>query len=227
MSLLRTHALGPRAVMAVDGGLMTAAAWAAFLAVALLLESAFPGMTVAVVSGMVAASAFGPLVAWRLHRRRVDGLATAGAFIGYAVGGVLLAGTVMLAAVLAEAAAAVGLFADAEAARTVVDVGAGVVLAVGLLALAARVDARALADLRANGRRRPLLDIARLLATLAYAACSAAVLFRAIGSGGADPAGIFLLLVGPAVVGATVVTVADLTAAHGMRRTDGSLLSAP
>lgn len=213
--------------MAIDGGLMTAAAWAVLLGVAVLLESTFPSITVAVASGMVAASAFGPLTAWRLHRRRVDGLATAGAFIGYAVSGVLLAGAVMLAAVLAEAAAAAGLFADAEAARMDVDLGAGVALAVGLLTLAACVDARALADLRASGRRRPLLDVARLLATLAYAACAAGVLFHAVGSAGTDPAGVFLLLVGPAVVGATVVAAADLTAARGAPDTDGALLSAP
>jgi hypothetical protein len=227
MELLQMRTLGSGELLAVDGGLMTALAWAILLGVATVLEWASPGLDVAVAVGMVAASAFGPLVAWRLHRRRVDWLATAGAFVGSVVGGVLLAGAVMLTAVLAETAASVGLFADATTARTAVDMAAAVALAVVFLGLAARADAQALADLRANGRERPRLDVARLLATLAYAACCAGVLFRAIVSPDPDPAGVFLLLVGPAVLGATAVVVADLMVMHGAPRARGRLELTP
>jgi hypothetical protein len=226
MAFARTLTAGGRAVLGGDGGLLTAGAFAAVLALAASMGSGSHASNVAAGLGMAAAAVFGPLSAWRLHQRRVDGSATSGALLGYIAGvgivWVILHAAWILASVLSALGTIVGLSVTKTAGATAV----GIAVAVAYLAVAGWLDVDALRDLSPQRRRHAWLDIARLVATAVYAAYVVGVVFLV--AGGPDSgAGMYtvLLLTLPGAVGAAIVTIADAMVRRDERRSRTPLIS--
>lgn len=226
MRSLRTRIPGARAVLAGDGGLLTAAALAVVLALALALGSGSHASNVAGISGMAAAIVLGPLAAWRLHKLRADGSATAGAVLGFIAGfvsvWVILPVAWLLAYVVVALGAVVGVSVSSSAGASVV----GVAIAALYLVAACWLDIAALRDLAPARRTHVVLDIARLVATVAYAAYVAGVILL-VTPGSAADAGMstVLLLAVPGSVGAVVVTIAGLVVTRDEQRSRGRLIS--
>jgi len=217
MASARTFKVGPRAVLAGDGALLMAAACAVLAPLGYLFEGvAIPLMVV----GLLA-----PLLAWRLHGRRVDRTATGGAVLGYLAGAGLTLGLVVLTVLVILALTAVGLSATSVDAGRVLGQIQVVVIAVAYLALAAWLDVDALRDLAAQRRAHAGLDVARLVATVAGVAYLVGVVVWATGQPQFDYIGALLSLGGCGVVGAAVVTVADLVARSSERRSHMDLIS--
>ncbi len=217
MKAVRILTVGPRAGLAGDGALVMAAACAVLAPLAGALQGgAIPLMAI----GLLA-----PLLAWRLHRRRVDGPATVGALFGY------MAGVVCALAMLLTLAA-VGLLLSLLGVPSITDgsaaggrVYSGIVVA-AVLVLAAWLDVDALRDLVSRRRSHAWVDVARLVATAACVAYFVGVYLTAAGSAEFDYVGAILSVGGCGVVGAAVVAVADLwVRRHALRAGDGHLLS--
>jgi hypothetical protein len=220
----RTFKLGPRALLAGDGGLLMAAASAVVMGLVSLVGSVPHAPIVAWSIGM-AIAVFAPLLAWRLHGRRADGSATGGALLGYITGGVLLFLLLMLGAIVARIVTVVGLFATADDAGKVVGLIAVVAIVVAYLAVVVWLNVDALRDLSPQRREHAWLDVARLVATVAFVAYLVGVIVWAAGPSDVDDVGLILLLVAPGTVGAAVVTVADLMVRHDEQRSHGHLIS--
>ena len=215
MSSARTHRLSRHLVLAGDGALLMAAACAVLAPLAVLYEAAtFPLMAV----GLLA-----PLLVWWLHGRKVDRTATLGAVIGYPAGVGVALGLVLLTVIVMLLITAVGLAANADDAGRVLGQIQAVVIAVAFLALAAWLDVDALRDIAAKRRAHVSLDVARLLATVAGVAYLAGVVVWATGHPEFDYIGALLSLGGCGVVGAAVVTVADLMAGRHEQQSRGRL----
>ncbi len=187
--------MGPRALLAGDGGLLTAG----LVGIVLGLDSLGAGMP-AVVG--FAAVLLGPLLAWYLHGRHVDGTAALGAVLGF------IAGLVVLIAVLALAGI-LGLTQGNIPGAVWVEVV--VVLAV-YLAASVWLDVDALRDLSPQRRTHVRLDIVRLLAT---AGCVAFIVGEIVWATGSlspdvDQVPVLLVLVGPGALGAAAAMGADL-----------------
>ncbi len=217
MASSRTHKLGPRAVLAGDGALLMAAA----CAVLAPLASRFEGVEIPLmVVGLLA-----PLLAWRLHGRHVDGSATGGAVLGYLAGVGLALGLLGLMALVMLVLAAVGLSETGDDPGKVAGLIAVVVITVAYLALALWLDVGALRDLSPRRREHAWLDVARLIATVAGVAYLAGVIVWATGHPEFDYIGAVLSLGGCGVVGAMVVTIADVMARRHEQRSHGQLVS--
>ena len=217
MASARTLKVGPRAVLAGDGALLMAATCAVLAPPASLSEvAAFPLMAV----GLLA-----PLLVWWLHGRKVDRTATLGAVIGYPAGVGLALGLVVLTVLAILILTGFGLSATADDAGKLLGQIQVVVIAVAFLALAAWLDVDALRDLAAQRRAHVWLDIARLVATVAGVAYLVGVVVWATGHPQFDSIGMILSLGGCGIVGAAVVTVADLMVKSNERRSHGQLVS--
>jgi hypothetical protein len=217
MASVRTFKVGPRALLAGDGALLMATACAVLVPLANLYE--------AVAIPFVAVSLLAPLLAWWLHGRRVDRTATGGAVLGYLTGMGLALGLVLLTVIVILALTVVGLSATSVDAGRVLGQIQVVVIAVAYLALAAWLDVVALRDLAAKRREHARLDVARLVATVAGVAYLVGVVVWATGHPEFDYIGMILALGGCGIVGAAVVTVADLMVRNHERRSHGQLVS--
>jgi uncharacterized membrane protein len=102
----------------------------------------------------------------------------------------------------------------------------GVAIAALYLVAASWLDIAALRDLAPARRTHVVLDIARLVATVAYAAYVAGVILL-VTAGSDTDAGMstVLLLAVSGSVGAVVVTVADLVVRRDSQRSRGRLIS--
>lgn len=102
----------------------------------------------------------------------------------------------------------------------------GVAIAALYLVAASWLDIAALRDLAPARRTHVVLDIARLVATVAYAAYVAGVILL-VTPGSASDAGMstVLLLAVPGSVGAVVVTIAGLMVTRDEQRSRGRLIS--
>ena len=217
MASARTFKVGPRALLAGDGGLLMAAACAVSAPLGYLFEgAAIPLMVV----GLLA-----PLLVWWLHGCRVDRMATGGAVLGYLAGVMLLLVLMMLTVLVILTLTAVGLSATSVDAGKVLGQIQVVAIAVAYLALAERLDVIALRDLAAQRREHARLDVARLVATVAGVAYLVGVIVWAMGHPEFDYIGMILSLGGCGIVGAAVVTVADMNVRHDERRSHGHLVS--
>ena len=175
---------------------MTAAALTVVAGLGILLGTGSHASNVAVMTCVAAAALLGPLLAWRLHRRPLDGTATLGALLGFFVGVVIVVTIIPL-----------------------------FLVAAAFLGAIVWVDAEALRDLSPQRRAHLRLDIARLLATLVQAAYLVGVIVYARGTSDVDGVGVLSLLVAPAAVGAAVVTVAGMLVKSSERRSGGHLIS--
>ena len=217
MTSARTLKLGPYAVLAGDGALFMAAACAVLAPLATLSEvAAFPLMAV----GLLA-----PLLVWWLHRRRVDRTATGGAVLGYLVGAGVALGLVALTVIVLLALTVVGVSAASDDAGRLLGQIQVVVIALAFLALAAWLDVDALRDLFAKRRAHVWLDIARLVATVAGVAYLGGVVVWATGHPQFDYIGMILSFGGCGIVGASVVTVADVMVKRHEHGNHGRLVS--
>jgi len=217
MASARTLAVGPRALLAGDGALLTAAACAVLAPLGYLFEGvAIPLMVV----GLLA-----PLLAWWLHGRRLDRPATGGALLGVLAGVVLLFVLLMLTVLVMLTLTALGLSATAVDAGKLLGQVQAVVVVAAYLALAAWLDADALRDLSPQRRAHAGLDVARLLATAAGVAYLVGVFVWATGHPQFDAIGMILSLGGCGIVGAAVVTVADMGVGHDEQQSHGPLVS--
>ena len=213
---------GSRAVLASDAGLLTAAALGVVVALAVVLGTGSHASNVAGIIGVAAGVFGGPLLAWMLHGRRVDGTANLGAFAGYLAGGAVVFAVMMLADGVGALVMEIGLSATKGPGAVAVTIA----IALAFLAAVIWLDIDAARDLSAQRRRHVRLDIARLVATVVYAAFAAGVIVK-VAAGSEPDAGdntANLLLV-PGAVGAVVVTVADAIARSTERRPHGHLIS--
>jgi hypothetical protein len=194
MASARRLKVGPRALLAGDGGLLMVAAFAVLGPLNSLLQA---GAIFLIIVGLLA-----PLLAWRLHGRHVDRPATEGALLGYLAGaGLLLVLLGLIALLIVLPLHLLGL------SGTEWITAAAVIVA--YLAVAARLDVDALRDLSPRRREHAWLDAARLVATVAGVAYILGAIVWATGHPEWDYTGAFLSLGGCGVVGAAVVTVAD------------------
>jgi hypothetical protein len=217
MASARAFNVGRRAVLAGDGALLMASACAVLAPLAYLLEpAAIPLMAV----GLLA-----PLLAWWLHGRHVDRTATGGAVVGYLAGVAFALGLVLLTVIVMVLITAVGLSATMDDAGKVLGQIQVVVIAVAYLALAAWLDVDALRDFAPKRRAHVRIDVVRLVATVAGVAYLAGVVVWATAHPEFDSIGAILSLGGCGIVGAAVVTVADLMVENHERRSHGRLVS--
>jgi hypothetical protein len=206
MAAAPTFTVGPRALLAGDGGLLMAAACAVLAPLAFLNE----GATVPLMGvGLLA-----PMLAWMLHGRLVDGTATLGAVLGVVAGAAIAVALLLLSALVGEITNA-----------PVVGQMAGVAVVAAYLAVVAWLDVDALRDLSPKRREHSWLDVARLVATMAIVAYLVGVYAWATASPEHDYVGAILSLMGCGIVGAAVVTVSDLTVRRHERRSHGHLIS--
>ena len=194
MASARTLKVGPRTVLAGDGGLFTAGV------VGIVVGLNAIGAWTPTVVGF-AAVLLAPLLAWYLHGRHVGGMATLGAVLGF------IAGIVALFAVLG-----VGVLFGMSNTHipAAVWVGLGILGAVCLVAIV-WLDVDALRDLSSRRREHLWLDILRLLATAIYVAFVAGWTVWAAGSltPEVDRVPLLLVPVGPGVLGAAAVAIAE------------------
>jgi hypothetical protein len=210
MASARTFKAAPRTALAGDGGLLTAGA------VGILLGLNAIGVPMPAFVG-VAALLLAPLLAWYLHGRRVDGMATLGAVLGF------IAGIVAVFAALGVGA----LFGMSNThIPAAVWVGLGIVGAVFLVAIV-WLDVDALRDLSSRRREHVWLDILRLLATVSYFAFVAGWTVWAAGSltPEVDRVPLLVVPIGPCVLGAAAGGIAELVVRRHEQRSRGHLAS--
>ena len=201
-----------RLELAGDGGLFTAAAFAALTSVGfglMLLDGGsaggFTGGALAFLEWLLTVAGFvvGPYLAWRLHARRIDKFAFGGAVTGWVVASAIVGGCVMLVAGLSSLLDMVlpGEFTGPLVMLAIV-AGAFLVVVIWLLASAVR-------DL-AGAREHTVLDIWRLVATLAIIAFAVGVALyqRAKPEVDVAEAAIFMLVGG--IFGGVGIFVADI-----------------
>jgi hypothetical protein len=217
MASARTVKVGPRALLAGDGGLLTAG----LVGLVLGLDSLGAGLPAVLGFAVVLLA---PLLAWGLHGRHVDGTATLGAILGFIAGVlVLIAGLALLGIVTGV----LGLEDVFGLSQGNLPVALVALVAVPYLAVTAWLVVDALRDFSPRRRRYVWLDILRLLATVAYVAFIVGVIVWTTGSPSplTDRVPVFLSLVGPGALGAAAVTVADLLVRRHEQRSHGNLVS--
>jgi hypothetical protein len=210
MASVRTFKVGPRTVLASDGGLFAAGA------VGIILGLNAIGVPMPAFVG-VAALLLAPLLAWYLHGRHVDGMATVGAILGFVAGVGALFAALAVGALLGMSNAHI---------PAAVWVALGIVGAVYLVAIV-WLDIDALRDLSSKRREHAWLDILRLLTTVAYIAFVAGWAIWAVGSLTPDVDRVPLLVfpVGPGILGAAAVAIAELAVRRHEQRSHGHLAS--
>jgi hypothetical protein len=223
MASARSLKVGPRAVLGGDGGLLTAAVLGVVVALVSLIGTGSHGSNVAVIIGVAAGGILAPLLAWWLHGRRVDGTATAGAVAGYLAGAVLVFALVMLLAVIERAAAAIGLFATVDDASATLESIAAIAVFAAYLVAVVWLAADGLRDLSPRRRTHVPLDVARLVASVVYAAFSVGVIV--VGPTDTLRGDVAVFLLAPGAMGAVVVIVADVVARSSERRGHAHLIS--
>jgi len=206
MATARTFKVGPRALLAGDGGLLMAGACAVLAPLAYLSEDA--------TFLLVAVGLLAPMLAWWLHGRLVDGTATLGAVLGVVAGAAIAVALLLLGALVKEITNA-----------PVVGQIAGAVVVAAYLAVVAWLDVDALRDLSPRRREHAWLDVARLVATVAIVAYLVGVYAWATASPEHDYVGAILSLMGCGIVGAAVVMGADLLVRSRERRSRRHLVS--
>ena len=169
MKVTRRLRVGPRTILAGDGGLLTAGALAAAAGLVVALGSVLHAPTVGVGVLGLAVVVCAPLAAWHLHGRRVDGSSTAGAVLGDIAGFASLWVVLPVGGLLGHAAAGVVSLAGGSMSWGQGAGAVGIVAAALFLAAAVWLDVGAARDL-ARARDHVWLDVARLAATAAYAA---------------------------------------------------------
>ena len=218
-----------RAVLAADGCLLTAGAFGLGTALSFAIDSlagvgpAGSGTAggaetvIMTVSWLIGVAGFfvGPPLAWLLHGRRVDWVASLGAVAGYVLGGAAVYAATMLAALITWLVfLATGSEVGGAIAFLVVTVAALLALIVWLAIDAAR-------DLSPRQREHVGLDIARLLAAVAVIGFSVGVYSLTTMQGAFDPEALAFMLVA-GVAGGVVVAAADFAVVNvGRRQGDG------
>ncbi len=207
MTSARTFKVGPRALLAGDGGLLAAGT----AGIVIGLDS-FGARLPAAVG--LAAVIFAPLLAWLLHGRRVDATATLGAILGFIVGAVV--------AFLAVNAMG-SLLGLSQGDLSWAAVG---VVAAASVAVAVCLCGDALRDLSPQRREHVLLDILRLLGTVAYVAFVVGWIVEARGlTPEQDKVQALALLYEPGAMGAAAVLGGDLLVRRRERRSHRHLVS--
>jgi hypothetical protein len=223
MASARTFKVGPRALLAGDGGLLTAAALGVVVALASLIGTGSHGSNIAVMIGVAAVGILVPPLAWWLHGRRIDGTATAGAVGGYLASAVLVFAVVMLLAIIERAATAIGLYATVNEASAALESIAAIAVFVAYLAAVVWLVADGMRDLSSRRRTHVPLDVVRLVAAVVYVAfCVGVIVVGPTDTLGGD---IAVFLLAPGAVGAVVVIVADAVARSSERRSHAHLIS--
>lgn len=204
-----------RLVLAGDGCLITAGAFAVLMGISFGIEfgtGAEPlggdpsGPVGAVIAGVawfigIAGFGVGPLLAWLLSGRRLDRISIVAGIAGYPIGGAVVAAFATL--IMGASALGKALFGS-QIVGPVVLLG---IVAAGFVAAVFWLLARGARDLR-GAREHLALDIARIVSAVAAVIFVAATLWYAFTHAGSDPdASIFMLLA--ALMGGSVVTVAD------------------
>jgi hypothetical protein len=222
--------VGPRTILAGDGGLLTAGALAAAAGLAVALRSVLHAPTVGVAVLGLAVVVCAPLAAWHLHGRRVDESSTAGAVLGDIAGFVSLWVVLPVGGLLGQAVAGIVSLAGGSMSWGQGAGAVGIAAAAVFLAAAVWLDVGAARDL-VRAREHAGLDVARLAATAAYAAYVVGVIaLVTLKPGSAQDQGnagmgTVLFLVMPVVFGAAAVTGADLMVRREHKRPRGRLIS--
>jgi hypothetical protein len=220
MTTARSAARRALAILAADGGLFTTAAFAVALGAGVAAGTGSHASNVAVGAGLTAAAALGPLTVWLLHGRHAGFAATLAALLGYVAGGAAVFAMLLLSGVVMRAGRAAGVFTTTEDGSSVVGHVAAALLAAALLGLCGWAGSAAVRDLLPGRREHLRLDAARLVAGSLCVAYVALVLARvATGPGANAGMNAMLMLAGPLLTGAAVVTVADLMTADDRRST--------
>jgi len=204
-----------RVMLAADGCVITAGAFAAMIGAAFGLDAlgvaplAEPGgngldLFLSTISWLlqVGGLLLGPIIVWRLHDRRLDRTAIIAGIAGFAIGGALVMPVAMLGAFFDWF---VGLFTTTQ---FVGAIGYLVLLVLAFLVATVWADVDAFRDLSAAHRSHVRLDVGRLVATAAAAVFAGIVIAMMFAGEDAVEALAFLLLA--AFLGAAVVTIADL-----------------
>lgn len=227
MASTRAQRWGPRAALAGDAGLLTAAA-AGWALVPGALEPGVSGLLGSVLLWAgIAALLFLPLLAWWIHGRPADGTATLGAIVGFAVGAAVVFGALWLV-VIARAifgASNVVLGGSDLGVPWVMVAGVAVVVVAYLVGIA-WLDVDALRDLLRR-RTHVWLDVLRLLATVAYVAVLVEVFGWFAGSPApeVDRVPILVFLLAPGVMGAAAATGADLLVRNHEKHSRAQLIT--
>ena len=217
-----------RAVLAADGCLLTAGAFGLGTALSFAIDSLAgvgpagigtaggAGTVIMTISWLIGVAGFfvGPPLAWVLHGRRVDWVASLGAVAGYVIGGAAVYAATMLAALVTWL---VFLATGSELGGAVAFLA---VTMLALLALAVWLSVDAARDLSPRRREHVGLDIARLLAAVSVIGFSVGVYAVTTAEGAFDPEALaFVLAAG--VAGGVVVAAADFAVVNVGRRQGG------
>lgn len=197
-------------VLAADGAAISAAVFALAIAAALLVAQAVGDREVPVglqiASGVITwlAGIAGPLLVWRMHRRRITLPAVLGALLGAPVAAAVFFLFVALSTALGWVISPIS---DAEGAGPLV---AGSLVGLAFVVLLIWLAADAARDLRATSPANRTLDVARLLAAASIAVYSVIVVLLALGEAGAEMFEALAFMLVGGVSGAAVVAMADL-----------------
>ena len=230
MRAARKPRVGPRTILAGDGGLLTVGALASAAGLAVALRSVLHVPTVGVGVLGLAVVVGAPLAAWHLHGRRVDGTSTAGAVLGDIAGFASLWVVLPVGGLLGHAVADVVSLAGGSMSWGQGAGAVGIAAAALFLAAAVWLDVRAARDLL-GAREHVWLNVARLAATAAFAAYVIGVIVLVTLKPGLPQdqrnAGMetILFLLMPVVFGAAAVTGADLMVRHDHKGPRGRLIS--
>lgn len=202
-----------RGELAADGLLLTAGAFAALAGIGFVIEWMTPGsietagLALGIVLWLLSVSGFvvGPVLAWRLHGRRLDTRGITALVIGLFVGNGAM---YLMAMVVAGLSFLLGLFFQGEFTGPIIMLS---LVALGMAAIVVRLIAGAVRDLAAE-RNHVTLDIWRIVALVAVIAFVVGSVLRqiAVPGEGVIEADVFMIAGG--VVGGASVLAADLTA---------------
>lgn len=220
----REHAL-----LIGDGWLLTAGT----MSVAMALMFAFmaipgveqgPDLVSALVSNvlLLAGGVGGVVITWLLHGRRITLITVIGGLLGTAAGGVLVPIAAGLSFLLGFP---LKLFTDWEFAGPVAML---VLLSAALLALTGWLLVDGLRDLGAARRTHVRLDIARIVAAVAFVLLAAVCVYLIFAQPGPEQGEAFIWVMAGGAVGAGVVAGADLATVFvkGPKRKDSAAAGA-
>lgn len=202
-------------MLIADGCVISAGVFSLFTGVAFLLgfsgvfgkAGSLPGPVNAIMSLLSVSALFiGPVLAWVLNGRRINRYALIGAVLGFPVGGTLV---YALAFVAAGTDWLVTLATGTQFLGALV-VG-GIYLAV-LLAAAVWLVSLAVVDMRADVRRHPRLDIARVSCVVATVAFGIGTVLFARANPGQDAFEALAFVLFAAAEGAGVMWITDVMA---------------
>ncbi len=215
-------------MLAADGFLITAGTFAVMMGAAFGLDAlgvaplGEPGgsgsaFALSLISWLLQVGGFvvGPTLAWRLTGHRFTRFAVLGAVIGFPLGGAAIMVVLVPGVLFGWLGSKI---TSSERAGALVYLA---LVVVALLVVIALLDIDAFRDLPDSRRDHVALDVARLLATIAIAVFAAVEISIAVSGTGdsevADPA-VFMIAAG--VLGATVVTSANLVERFFSSRAD-------